>query len=63
MERVIKILKELHPEVDFEMESELVDSGILDSLDIVSLVPQCALLYAFDPCGAYGPQGQKKASQ
>lgn len=40
MERVIKILKELHPEVDFEMESELVDSGILDSLDIVSLVTE-----------------------
>lgn len=40
MERVIKILKELYPEVDFEMESELVDSGILDSLDIVSLVTE-----------------------
>lgn len=40
MERVIKILKELHPEIDFESESELVDSGILDSLDIVSLVTE-----------------------
>ena len=38
MEKLIEILSELHPEVDFETATDLVDDGILDSLDIVSLV-------------------------
>ena len=40
MERLINILKELHEDVDFEVEEGLVDDGILDSLDIVSLVTE-----------------------
>ena len=40
MERLINILKELHEDVDFEAEEGLVDDGILDSLDIVSLVTE-----------------------
>ncbi len=38
MEKLIAILKELHPDVDFETAEELIDDGVLDSLDIVSLV-------------------------
>ena len=38
MEKLIEILSELHPEVDFENTQDLIDDGILDSLDIVSLV-------------------------
>ena len=38
METVIKMLKELHPDVDFESADGLIDDGILDSLDIVSMV-------------------------
>lgn len=38
MEKVIEILTELHPEVDFNTATELIDDGVLDSLDIVSLV-------------------------
>ena len=38
MEKLIEILAELHPEVDFANTEDLVDDGILDSLDIVSLV-------------------------
>ena len=38
MEALLKILAELRPDVDFEENKELVDSGELDSLDIVSLV-------------------------
>lgn len=38
MEKVIEILTDLHPDVDFASESALIDDGILDSLDIVSLV-------------------------
>ena len=38
MEKLIEILAELHPDVDFETTEDLIDDGILDSLDIVSLV-------------------------
>jgi acyl carrier protein len=38
MEKLIEILAELHPEVDFSTATDLIDDGILDSLDIVSLV-------------------------
>ena len=38
MEKLIAILSELHPEVDFEVTEDLIDDGVLDSLDIVSLV-------------------------
>ena len=40
MEQLIEILKELHPDVDYETEEGLVDDGILDSLDIVTLVTE-----------------------
>ena len=40
MEKLLEILADLHPEVDFENTTDLVDDGILDSLDIVSLVAQ-----------------------
>ena len=38
MEKVIEILTELHTDVDFSTAEGLIDDGILDSLDIVSLV-------------------------
>lgn len=38
MEKVIEILTDLHPEVDFNTAEDLIDDGVLDSLDIVSLV-------------------------
>ena len=40
MEKLIEILNELHDDVDFETAEGLVDDGILDSLDIVSLVTE-----------------------
>ena len=38
MEQLLEILSGLHPEVDFENTDGLIDDGILDSLDIVSIV-------------------------
>lgn len=38
MEKIVEILSELHPEVDFNTAEDLIDDGILDSLDIVSIV-------------------------
>jgi len=40
MEQLLDILKELHADVDFETEEGLVDEGILDSLDIVTLITE-----------------------
>lgn len=38
MEKLIKILTELRPEIDFEKEDKLIDNSILDSFDLVTLV-------------------------
>lgn len=38
MEEVLKILSELHPDVDFRTEKNLVEGEILNSFDIISLV-------------------------
>ena len=46
MEQLMEILEELRPDVDFENETGLIDNGILDSFDIVSLVT--ALNDAYD---------------
>lgn len=37
-EQLLEILKDIHPEVDFENEKGLVTDGILDSFSIVTLV-------------------------
>lgn len=42
MEELMNIIKELHPEVDFEQCITLVDDKILDSFDIVSIVAEIA---------------------
>ena len=38
MEELLKILKEIRPDVDFENEKTLIDDEILDSLDVISIV-------------------------
>jgi acyl carrier protein len=40
METILDILHELHDDVDFSTASELVQQGILNSLDIVVLVTE-----------------------
>lgn len=40
MEELLEILSEIKPGVDFEKESNLVDDGILDSLDIISIISE-----------------------
>ena len=45
MEALLKILAELRPDLDFEENTELVDSGELDSFDIDSLVDELCDAY------------------
>lgn len=40
MEELLNILEELHPDVDFENCTTLIDEQILDSFDIVTLVAE-----------------------
>ena len=40
LERIIEILEEIKSDVDYTMEDQLVDGGILDSFDIVALVSE-----------------------
>lgn len=40
MERLLEILKAIRPDVDFENETELIDDGILDSFDVVSIISE-----------------------
>ena len=40
METILDILHELHDDVDFSTESGLVGQGILNSLDIVTLITE-----------------------
>lgn len=37
---ILEILEEMHSDVDFASEKKLVDDGILDSFDLVSLVSE-----------------------
>ncbi|HEX2985688.1 MAG TPA: acyl carrier protein [Caproiciproducens sp.] len=40
MEEIIKILNDFRPDIDFVKESNLIGDGLLDSLDIVSIVSE-----------------------
>lgn len=40
MDKLLELLKEIRPDVDFENETELIDDGILDSFDVVSIISE-----------------------
>ena len=40
MEELLEILKDVRPDVDFENETALIDDGILDSFDVVSIISE-----------------------
>lgn len=46
MDRIIEILKSVHPEVDYESEKGLIDKRIFDSFDVVTIVGE--LMDEFD---------------
>lgn len=45
MERLLPLLQEIRPDVDFENETALIDEGILDSFDVVSIISELDDLY------------------
>lgn len=40
MEKLLEILEGIRPDVDFANEIKLIDDGILDSFDIVSIISE-----------------------
>lgn len=40
MDKLMGILRALNPDIDFEAEAALIDGGLLDSFDIVTLVAE-----------------------
>ena len=42
-ERILALVKEVLPQIDFEASNALVDDGILDSLAIVTLVSELSM--------------------
>ena len=40
MDELLEILSKLHPDVDFTTRTDLIDAGVLDSFDIISLVAE-----------------------
>ena len=45
MEQLLEILKKMHSDVDFSVEDDLIGEGILDSLDIVTLITEINLTF------------------
>jgi len=48
MEKLLKILREACPGVDFENEKALVDDEVLDSMDIVTIVSEIMGAFSID---------------
>lgn len=48
MEKLLKILSEIRPDVDFSNEKKLIDDGVLDSFDIISIVGELNEAYDID---------------
>jgi len=36
--KIIELLSQIRPDIDFETEQSLIDGGVLDSFDIVSII-------------------------
>ena len=45
MEELKQKLKEMYPAIDFDNEKELVSSGILDSIAVVSIISELEDMY------------------
>ena len=40
MNELMEILTSLKPEIDFETEKELIDDGLLESFDVITLIAE-----------------------
>ena len=62
MDKLMKILWEINPDIDFETEDALIDGGMLDSFDIVTLVAEIDDAFGIEiPAEALIPENFKSA--
>lgn len=47
-EQLLKIMEEVRPDVDFTNEERLVDKGIIDSFDIITMVSMIGEQYGVE---------------
>ena len=40
MDELLELLKSVRPDLDFENETALIDDGLLDSFDVVSIISE-----------------------
>lgn len=40
MEKLIEILKSIRSDIDYEKEDRLIDDGLLDSFDVISIIAE-----------------------
>lgn len=45
MDKLLALLKKVKPNVDFENNDALVDDGIIDSLDVISIIAEVSEQY------------------
>ena len=48
MNELKQILEEIRPDLNFEAETKLIDDGILDSFDIISIVGELNMHYGIE---------------
>ncbi len=48
MEELLKIMKGVRPDIDFENETALIDKEMLDSFDIISIVSEANELFGVE---------------
>ena len=48
MEELLKIMKGVRPDIDFENETALIDNEMLDSFDIISIVSEANELFGVE---------------
>lgn len=48
MEQILEVLESIRPDVDFNTDKKLIDDGILDSFDVVSIVAELADAFSID---------------
>jgi acyl carrier protein len=51
-EQILKILSEIRPEIDYKVDCNFIENGMLDSLDIIRLVAELDDLFGISINGA-----------
>lgn len=62
MDKLMGILLEINPDIDYEKETALIDAGLLDSFDIVTLVSEIDDVFGVEiPAQALTPENFNSA--